>query len=94
MMVQLLYTNMPDGDDRTIEGRDPRTGYQEKSTGEMMYNCTSIHSAGARQGSSTVWFPLSLPRLGACKVAAREGCWVTSMFTSQFQALEDGKKSE
>lgn len=30
---------------------------------------------------------LSLPRLGACKVAGREGCWVTSMFTSQFHKL-------
>lgn len=56
-MVQLLCTNMPDGEDGTIEGRDPWTGYQEKSMGEVMYNCTSIHSAGARQGSSTVWFP-------------------------------------
>lgn len=46
-LVQLLCTNMADGDDGTREGRDPQTGYQEKSTGEMMYNCTSIHSAGA-----------------------------------------------
>lgn len=32
----------------------------------------------------SVFHYLSLPRLGACKVATREGYWMTSMFTSQF----------
>lgn len=36
--VQLLCTNMLDGENGTTEGRDLRTGYQEKSVGEVPYN--------------------------------------------------------
>lgn len=56
------------GEDGTTEGRDSWTGYQEKSRGEVLCDCMSIHTAGARQGNPTLWF--SLP--GTVKIRCLE----------------------
>lgn len=89
VLVQLLCTNMPDGEDGTREGRDPRTGYQEKSTGEVMYNCTSIHSAGARQGSSTVCFPLPATAKVRCLQGGSKGGMLRCSHLSFIICLEN-----
>jgi len=31
------------GEDGTAVGRDPQRGYQEQSTGEVVYDCISVH---------------------------------------------------
>ena len=64
-----MHKHANQGEDGTTEGRDPQTGYQEKSVGEELYDCTSVHIAGVRQGNSTLWF--SLP--GIVKVRCLQG---------------------
>lgn len=56
-------------EDGRMEGRHPRTGYQEKSVGKVLYDCMPVHIAGARQGNSNLWF--SLP--GIVKVRSLQG---------------------
>lgn len=46
-MVRLLCPNMPDREDGTAKGRDPQTGYQERSVGEVLYDCRSVRIEGA-----------------------------------------------
>lgn len=57
-----MHKHARQGEDGTVEGRDPRTGYHEKSIREVLYDCTSVHIAGVRQRNSTLWF--SLPGIG------------------------------
>lgn len=61
------------GEDGTAKSRDPQPGYQEKSVGEILYNCTSIPIAGAKQGNSTLWGLLPGIFKVRCSQAGSEG---------------------
>lgn len=64
-----VHNHTRKGEDGTMEGRDPRTGYKEKSVGKVLYDHMPVHIASARQGNSTLWF--SLP--GVVKVRSLQG---------------------